>query len=111
MMRTTLDIDDDVLAAAKDLAKAEGKTAGQVISDLARRALTIPSWGHGGMAEQAAPFDYEDGFPLLPYADGPPVTSALVRRLQDEIDLEDAIAWDHDLDAPRVFESENWSGR
>jgi hypothetical protein len=42
-MRTTLDIDDDVLQAAKELARRERKTAGRVISELARRALgTIP---------------------------------------------------------------------
>jgi hypothetical protein len=43
-MRTTLDIDDDVLRAAKELARRERKTAGKVISDLARRALgAIPA--------------------------------------------------------------------
>lgn len=41
-MRTTLDIDDDVLQAAKELARREKKTAGQVISALARSALTAP---------------------------------------------------------------------
>ena len=44
-MRTTLDIDDDILSAAKELARAEGKTAGQVISDLARKGLTQPAAG------------------------------------------------------------------
>ncbi|MEW6707256.1 MAG: type II toxin-antitoxin system VapB family antitoxin [Pseudomonadota bacterium] len=39
-MRTTLDIDDDLLAAAKELARHEGKTAGQVISTLLRQSLT-----------------------------------------------------------------------
>lgn len=39
-MRTTLDIDDDVLQAAKELARREGKTAGRVVSELARRGLT-----------------------------------------------------------------------
>ena len=38
-MRTTLDIDDDVLQAAKDLARREKKTAGAVISELVRKAL------------------------------------------------------------------------
>lgn len=38
-MRTTLDIEDDVLFAAKDLAKLEKKTAGRVISELARKGL------------------------------------------------------------------------
>ena len=39
-MRTTLDIDDDVLDAAKSLARQTGRTAGTVLSELARRALT-----------------------------------------------------------------------
>lgn len=39
-MRTTLDIDDDVLNAAKQLAKKRNSTAGEVISGLARIALT-----------------------------------------------------------------------
>lgn len=41
-MRTTLDIEDDVLQAAKELARRDGSTAGQVISSLARRGLTTP---------------------------------------------------------------------
>ena len=41
-MRTTLDIADDVLQAAKELARRQNKTAGEVISDLARAALTAP---------------------------------------------------------------------
>jgi hypothetical protein len=39
-MRTTLDLDDDVLLAAKELANARGTTAGKVVSDLVRQALT-----------------------------------------------------------------------
>ena len=39
-MRTTLDIDDDVLQAAKELARRERKTAGRVVSELARRGLS-----------------------------------------------------------------------
>ena len=38
-MRTTLDIDDDVLQAAKELAANRRKTTGKVLSDLARQAL------------------------------------------------------------------------
>jgi uncharacterized membrane protein len=41
-VRTTLDIDDDVLRAAKEIARREKKTAGQVISALARSALAAP---------------------------------------------------------------------
>jgi hypothetical protein len=41
-MRTTLDIANDVLQAAKERARREKKTAGEVISELARSALTAP---------------------------------------------------------------------
>ena len=39
-MRTTLDLDDDVLAAAKELARLENSSAGAVVSRLVRQALT-----------------------------------------------------------------------
>ena len=41
-MRTTLDIANDVLQAAKERARRERKTTGEVISELARKALTAP---------------------------------------------------------------------
>lgn len=91
-MRTTLDIDDDVLQAAKELARSEGKTAGQVISQLVRQALTAPLSQHGpygppGLDEEAAMF--MDVWPTLPNRHGVLVTSEMVQRLQDELDLED----------------------
>ena len=39
-MRTTLQLDDDVLAAARVLARQRRRSVGDVISDLARQALT-----------------------------------------------------------------------
>lgn len=39
-MRTTLDIADDVLLAIKDRARRQRRSAGEVLSDLAREALT-----------------------------------------------------------------------
>ena len=39
-MRTTLDIEDDVLAAAKELAQRQGVSVGKVVSRLLRSALT-----------------------------------------------------------------------
>jgi len=41
-MRTTLDIEDDVLQAAKELAQREGGSVGKIISALARRGLASP---------------------------------------------------------------------
>jgi hypothetical protein len=39
-MRTTLDIDEDLLAAAKELARRQGGTTGQMVSRLLRHSLT-----------------------------------------------------------------------
>ncbi len=99
-MRTTIDIDDDVLAAAKDIARAEGKTMSQVISELARKALTQPM--DVGFAEAQAAFGATD-WPTFPDRGGPPVATELIRRIENELDLEDAMAWDHERGAPRVF--------
>ena len=77
-MRTTLDIDDDVLAAAKSLARRQRKSAGAVISALARQALNQGS-SAAGIAEPA-PFY---GFDPLPER-GVVVTDALIDRLRDE---------------------------
>lgn len=74
-MRTTLSIDDDVLEAAKARARREGRTAGQVLSDLARESLTRP----------APPREREmrNGLPVL-LSRGGQVTTDLVDRLRDE---------------------------
>jgi hypothetical protein len=73
-MRTTLDIDDDVLAVAKDLAQQRGKTIGQTLSELARRALE----------SKAAP-KMRNGVPLLsPKPGTKPVHLALVNQLRDD---------------------------
>lgn len=42
-MRTTLDIDEDVLQAARELARRERKSLGLVVSTLARHGLTLPA--------------------------------------------------------------------
>ena len=101
-MRTTLDIDDDILSAAKELARAEGKTAGQVISDLARKGLTQPA---AGFAETQAAFDGDafPAFPTLPNRTGRIVTTAEIKRLQFETELDDGVAWDHAADRPLDF--------
>jgi Arc/MetJ family transcription regulator len=60
-MRTTLDIDDDVLAAAIELASGQRTTAGKVISGLARRALAGPA-GQSDPEGQAAAGQEEQKF-------------------------------------------------
>ena len=59
-MRTTLDIDDDVLQAAKELAWKEKSTAGRVLSNLARRGL------NGNMSASKDKFVYVNGIPVRP---------------------------------------------
>jgi hypothetical protein len=76
-MRTTLTLDDDVLAAAKHLAEREKKTIGAVISSLARQALARGS--------RAARTD-RNGIPLLPHGGkSASVTLELVNQLRDEL--------------------------
>ena len=75
-MRTTLAIDDDVLAAAKELAITQRKSIGEVISILARTALRPPDVGK----------TTRNGVPLLPVRpDTPRVTSELVHQLREEL--------------------------
>jgi len=75
-MRTTLAIDDDVLAAAKEMAATEQKSVGEVISLLARTAMR-PT-----VSSRAT----RNGVPLLPVRTGAPrVTSELVRQLMEEL--------------------------
>jgi hypothetical protein len=74
-MRTTVNLDDDVLRAAKELAVLSGRTLGQVISDLSRAALEAT----GGEDE------LRNGVPLLPSSpDSRLVTSEDVARMLDE---------------------------
>jgi hypothetical protein len=88
-MRTTLDIDDDILQAAKELARAEKKTAGQVLSELARKALTqAPATGFA--EETTAGYVMKDGWYQLPNREGVVVTKELVDRVIEEADEEEA---------------------
>lgn len=75
-VRTTLAVDDDVLAAAKEMAATKRKSVGEVISALVRRALRpVPSNGAA-----------RNGAPMLPVRLGTPrVTSVLVRQLSEEL--------------------------
>jgi hypothetical protein len=75
-MRTTVDLDDDILLAVKERARRESRTIGQVLSELARRALTTPP--PGALATQGS-----YGFKPLPNR-GPAVSNALIDRLREE---------------------------
>jgi hypothetical protein len=77
VVRTTLDIDDDVLLAVKERARRERRSAGRVISDLAREALT----GRGAAAADAG--GGRHGFHPLPHR-GPVVSNEVIDRLLDD---------------------------
>lgn len=75
-MRTTLSIDDDVLAAAKAIAERDEETLGAVVSDLLRKALK---------PETPVP-ETRNGVPLLPRTgERRPVTLEIVNALRDEL--------------------------
>ena len=76
-MRTTLEIDVAVLAAAKKIARTRGQTIGQVISELARMGLA----GEGRSQRRQ-----HSGFPVF---EVPPDAEALtVQGVQAIIDHE-----------------------
>ncbi len=74
-MRTTLAIDDDVLAAARALAAQRKRSVGEIISELARNSLHSPKGG-----------GERNGIPLL--SPGPNkvfVTLETVNALRDDL--------------------------
>jgi hypothetical protein len=71
-MRTTVDLDEDVLRVAKDVARQRDESLGRVISELVRRALT-PTQENVRV---------RNGVPILPRKPGAkPVTSEVVKDL------------------------------
>ncbi|HYA45036.1 MAG TPA: hypothetical protein VED59_05480 [Acidimicrobiales bacterium] len=74
-MRTTLNLDPDVLEAAKAIAASEGRTTGEVLSELARR----------GLSPQERTLEEDNGFPVFRVARGaPPITAAMVRTALEQ---------------------------
>ncbi len=76
-MRTTLSLDNDVLLAVKERARRENRTAGEVLSDLARQALTQQQ-----TSDPRTPGSFY-GFEPFEHR-GTAVSNALIDRLRDE---------------------------
>jgi hypothetical protein len=73
-MRTTVDLDEDVLLAAREVAGRRGVSIGRVISDLVRQALS-----------QREAATTRNGVPLIPIQPGAGITTLeLVNMLRDE---------------------------
>lgn len=77
-MRTTLDIAEDVLLAVKERARRQRRSAGEVLSDLARESLTRGP-ERGEIAEVASVY----GFEPLPRR-GRAVSNALIDALRED---------------------------
>lgn len=74
-MRTTLALDDDVLIAARELARLENRSLGEVVSMLARAGLRPDGQGS----------ELREGFPVFVVPSNlPPMTPELVRAAQEE---------------------------
>ena len=73
-MRTTLDLDDDLLAAAKPLARQRGVSLGRLISELAQQSLGTKAKGR--MRNGVMVMEREPGAPIP--------TLELINRLRDE---------------------------
>ena len=81
-MRTTLDIEDDVLAAAKELARRQGLSAGAVVSRLLRAALS------GTASQTTSPASPSmAGFRPFPPQTASLVTNEQIDQLRDEVGL------------------------
>ena len=75
-MRATLEIDDDVIQAARELARLKNQSVGRAISDLARRGL-VP--------QNLPSVQLEHGIPVFTHGPGAiPVTNELVRSLAED---------------------------
>jgi hypothetical protein len=75
-MRTTLTLDDDVLATARALAAQRGVPIGTIVSDLARRGLAA-----------SQPTAIRNGIRLFPVRpDAKPVTPELFKTLAEDVD-------------------------
>lgn len=73
-MRTTLEIDDRILAAARSRARARGLTLGQAVSELAAAGLKLESRT-----------DPPSGFPMLPVVPGHTITAEMIAEALDEL--------------------------
>jgi hypothetical protein len=78
-MRTTLDIDDDVLQALKERAQRERRTAGRVVTEILREVFTGQHCARHVVTESKSQY----GFRPLP-ANGRLVTNAAVNALRDD---------------------------
>lgn len=74
-MRITVDLDDDIYLTITERARIEGRSPGDMLSELARRALAMPT-GEAGSFFGFTPFR----------GSGRPVTNADIDRIRDDLE-------------------------
>ena len=84
-MRTTIDIETDVLQAAKEMASRQKCSAGSVISRVFRQGIRCVNAGHKQGSQPM--FVNKNGMRVLGQREGPIVTLEHVRRLMEEEDI------------------------
>lgn len=73
-MRTTVNIDEDILAAVRSMANTRSTSIGSVLGELVRKGL-----------ESGSPLQSRNGFPIFAVPPGAkPITPEDVRRAEDE---------------------------
>ncbi|HUG83452.1 MAG TPA: hypothetical protein VMM13_02760 [Euzebya sp.] len=72
-MRTTIDLDDDVMAATRTLAAEKGLSLGAALSELARRGLR----GESAVSDEDLPV-------FRVPADAAPITPEMVRQANED---------------------------
>lgn len=74
-MRTTINLDDDVLETTRAIARAERRALGEVVSDLVRR----------GLRPTEVRIDDEHEFPMFRVSQSaPPITDEMVQAALEE---------------------------
>jgi hypothetical protein len=89
-MRTTIDLDDELLRTAKNIAEVRGQSLSKVISDLAWK----------GLRPDPARGETRNGFPVLPVRPG--AHAVTPEHVTELLHLDDAVLHPEDLDAGEV---------
>lgn len=88
-MQTTIDIDEDILQAARERADATGRTTGEVISELARFALDT---------QHIDRLPALHGFPRLDFDPKVVITADTINELLDTIESDDTLGYPLSID-------------
>lgn len=84
-MRTTLDIDNDVLMAVREIAAREKKTAGKILSEFTRRGL-LSGDATPPTPKPGEPYVMKHGVPILP-SRGDVVSTRQIQDIMEDVGI------------------------